>query len=159
MKATYSVLYRKQLRESFAYLEDQEGYRYNPEEFCYLKGNINIYITFEPHLVLIQYWLISEPTFTKVPITLLLEFFNENFEPDIDDKASVEETIKIYAEFYRSKIDQIAQRLPDILLPTLKRSFAIGLSITKLALPELLKVNNYRLIYDYIKARDETWIP
>lgn len=157
MKAHYSDLYRKQLRDSFEYLENQYGYTYDPEEFCYSKRKINIYVTFEPHLVLVQYWLISEPRYTIVPINLLLKLSNEDPFPSVKDKTSVEETIGIYAVFYEPKIDSLAQQLPDILLPALKQSFMTGLSFTKLNLHELLKVNDYKLVYDYIKTRDETW--
>src|SRR5688572_4823451 len=145
MKAHYSFLYKEHLRKAFVYLEDKYGYSYDAENFCYSKADINIYITFEPHFVLIQYWIVSEPKFTKLPINLLLQLINEISEPLIEDTTSVEEVIEIYGVFYKQKIDAIAKKLPSLLLGGLKKSLVIGLSTTKLTLPSLLKVNNYQL--------------
>lgn len=157
MENFYSRLYQNQLRKSFSYLENQYGYIYDVKEFCYSKAAVKVYVFFEPHNVLIEIWLTSEPRYTRVPITLLLEVLDEKSYPNINETKTVEETIEICALFYSSRIDRIANTLQDILVPALKKSILKGLEITQWPLVELLKAGDYGLIFDYIQSKDLTW--
>jgi hypothetical protein len=159
MAYSYTALYQDLLRTSFSYLENTYKYFFSFSDFSYTKNNIKIYITFEFDFIKIKYWLVSEPRFTTLPISVFLEMNHEISYPVVADRASVKDTIEIYSMFYEKRIDYIAQNLPGLLLPALKWAFSKALQVSGLTLKELLGVDDFQELYNYIIERNNNWEP
>ncbi len=157
MRSSYSTQYSDALLSHFSYLTKKFGYSYNHDGNYFSKGDIRVYVNFEPHTVSVEYWLVTEPEFTKLPISWFLGMMQKEKQPNIEDKISVEQTISAYAIFFEDKIDEISKMLPEILLPALKLLLSTSLAITKLSKEDLLKADDFRKINEYIKIKDPSW--
>lgn len=150
--------YDELIRKHFKFLEEKFGFDFDADKNFYWRDDLCIFITFELPIPVIEFWLLTEPEFTKLNFLWFLQAYEKSSELRVDKKRYVEESFVYYANLLEKNLDVLLVNLPNLLVPALKLFIQRSMVDYKLSVIQLLSIKGYKLILDYVKTKDPNWI-